>query len=126
MTRQVTYDLYPHETMSLEIEYDKHGRLVKGPVMWTVDTGPGRLTSIEGEMGKEWDKWAKEMLEDGIILNGLLPNSTKVKAVMNDIFNAFKCVIRGNTHAVMLGRSVQTPRRSKGASWTLPSVLRKG
>ena len=43
-----TFDLYPEDTVSLVIKLDNYGRLESGPVMWTVDTGPGRLTSIDG------------------------------------------------------------------------------
>ena len=100
MTKEVTFDLCPRETVSLAIKIDKHGRLKTGPVMWTADTGPGRLTSVEGELGKEWDRWSTEMLRDGIILNGLLPNSTEVTAVTDELFNSFKCATRGNTHNV--------------------------
>ena len=52
----VTSDLYPEETVSLEIEIDEHGRLVMGPVLWTIDTGPSRLTSVKGELGEAWDE----------------------------------------------------------------------
>ena len=37
MIENITFDLYPQETVSLEIEVDEHGRLVKGPVMWTME-----------------------------------------------------------------------------------------
>ena len=50
-----TYDLYPRDTVSFDVKYDKHGCLFTGPVMWTVGTGPRRLISNEREMGEEWD-----------------------------------------------------------------------
>ena len=39
LIKDVPFDLYPKETMSLEIEIDRCGRVVKGPVMWTMHTG---------------------------------------------------------------------------------------
>ena len=48
-----TFDLYPEETVSLAIKVDNHGRLESGPVMWTADTGPGRLCSVDSKIAKE-------------------------------------------------------------------------
>ena len=43
---QYTFDLYPEETVSLDIEFDPQtGELIKGPVMWNCDMGPGRISS---------------------------------------------------------------------------------
>lgn len=96
----VTFDLYPEETVSLTIKFDEFGRLIQGPVFWMVDTGPGRLTSIDGPLGLIWDAWAKRMMEKGIILNGLLPNSTSVSAVMDELYRAFKISFRAATQRV--------------------------
>ena len=90
----VTFDLYPRETVSLEIKVDDHGRLVSGPVIWTCDTGQGRLACLDDE---RWDEWALELREHGIILHGLLPNSTAVSAVMDELFRAFKIAFRKAT-----------------------------
>ena len=98
--KNVTFDLYPEETVSLSVEIDEHGRLIKGPVMWTVDTGPGRLTSIDGEHAEEWEEWAREMMVKGVILNGLLPNSTTVSTIMDKLYRAFKIACRVSTHLV--------------------------
>jgi len=95
-----TFDLYPEDTVSLEIKLDEFGRLVMGPVMWTCDTGPGRLTSVDGELGPIWDEWAKKMMDKGVILNGLLPNSTSVAAVMDELFRKFKIATRAATQKV--------------------------
>ena len=95
--KNATFDLYPEETVSLEIKIDEYRRLVCGPVMWNMDTGPGRLTSIDGPIGEVWDEWAKNMMQRGVILNGLLSNSTSVSAVMDELFRKFKIATRAST-----------------------------
>ena len=89
------FDLYPPETVSLEIKVDDHGRLKSGPVLFTCDTGQGRLACLDDE---GWDDWALEMREKGVILHGLLPNSTAVSAVMDELFRAFKIAFTQATH----------------------------
>ena len=96
----VTFDLYPENTVSLEIKLDEHGRLVSGPVMWNMDTGPGRLCSVDGDLGELWDEWAESMMQRGVILCGLLPNSTSVSAIMDKLFRAFKIASRKATQKV--------------------------
>ena len=95
MVENITFDLYPEETVSLEIKVDEHGRLVKGPVMWTMDTGQGRLANLDNE---SWDAWAALMINRGVIINGLLPNSTTVLAIMDDLYCAFNAILRKSTH----------------------------
>ena len=63
--------------------------------MWTTDTGQGRLANLEDE---GWDKWSEEMRNKGVIINGLLPNSTAVLAIMDELFRAFKNSLRKSTH----------------------------
>jgi hypothetical protein len=43
---QVTFDLYPEATISLEVVVDEFGLLVRGPVLWIVDSGPVRLAAL--------------------------------------------------------------------------------
>ena len=45
-----------------------------------------------------WDEWAEEMREKGIIINGLLPNSTAVMAIMDELFRAFKDALKHSIH----------------------------
>ena len=80
---------------TLEIEIDRFGRLVKGPVMWIMDTEQGRMANLDDE---GWDEWAEEMWEKGIIINGLLPNSTTVMAIMDKLFRAFKGALKHSIH----------------------------
>ena len=49
MIVDVTFDLYPKEKVSLQIKIDDYGRLLTGPVMWTMDTGQGRMVNLEDE-----------------------------------------------------------------------------
>ena len=100
----VTKDLFPEGSITLEIKLDDHGRLISGPVLWTVDTGPGRLTSNQGEFARVWDEWAKKMHEQGIIICGLLPNSTTVSAVMDELYRAFKIATRKATQTVFAAK----------------------
>ena len=54
--KNATFCLYLEETFSLFVEINEYCQLIKGPVMWTVDTVPGRLTSIDGEHAEEWEE----------------------------------------------------------------------
>ena len=69
LIKEVTFDLYPKETVLLEIAIDRFGRLIKGPFMRTMDTGQGRMANLDDE---GWDEWAEEIREKGVIINGLL------------------------------------------------------
>ena len=89
MIEQVSFDLYPEETILLKVEFDNFGWLVKGPILWNVDSGQGWLANTEGNE----DKYAmrdKKMHNKGIIIVGLCPNSTSVTAIMVKLFRAFK------------------------------------
>ena len=115
-----TFDLYPKEGVSSEIKVDQHGRLEKGPAMWTRDTGQGCLASLDDPT---WDEWASKMRESGIIINGLLPNSTTVLAIMDELHRAFENALRQSTHehrsrkieknaTQISGRKVEIARKS--------------
>ena len=95
-----TFDLYPEEVVSLELVIDKHGRLVKGPVFWLVDTGPGRLCSVDSKYSEMWEAWGKRMMQKGVIVSGLLPNSTSVSAVLDELFRSFKIAMRKHASLV--------------------------
>lgn len=47
---------------------------------------------------KVWDKWAKEMQNKGIDMNGLLPNLIAVLAIMDELFRLFKDSLKHSTH----------------------------
>ena len=64
LIEDTTFDLYPKETVALAIKVNDHGRLLTGPVMWTMDTGQGRMANLEDE---GWDKWAEEIQNKGVI-----------------------------------------------------------
>lgn len=53
------------------------------------------MTNLDDE---GWDKRAEKMRNKGIILNGLLPNSTQVIAIMDELFRAFKNLLQQPTH----------------------------
>ena len=63
--------------------------------MWTMDTGQGRLANLDDE---SWDERAASMINRGVIINGLLPNSTTVLAIMDDLYCAFKADLHKCTH----------------------------
>ena len=79
--------------------------------MWTADTGPGRLCSVDSKMAEEWEAWAESMMRRGVILLGLLPNSTSVLAVLDELFRAFKIAIRKATQRVY-AKKIKTNARS--------------
>ena len=51
--------------------------------MWTMNTGQGQLANLDDE---GWDKWAESMRDQGVVINGLLPNSTAVMAITDKLF----------------------------------------
>ena len=83
--------------MSLEIKVDEHGRLVKvkGPVMWTMNTGQGWIANLDKE---SYDEWAVSMINRGAIINGFLPNLTTVLTIMENLYCASKDALRNTTH----------------------------
>lgn len=99
----MTYAMYPRESVSLEIERDEHGRIVKAPVMWVVDFGIGRVDANELET-PEWDKWAEQVYNDGILIKVLLPNSTAVTALMDHLFGPFKGACREESQKIFARR----------------------
>lgn len=100
----MTLLLYPEETLFPTFEFDSNGNLVKGPVLWITDTGPGRLAKVDSdfrnEKGETYDDILKRFAKMGIFILGLLPNSTAVTAVMDELFRAFKNATRASAQAV--------------------------
>ena len=45
----MTFNLYSEERVSLTIKVNHHGRLLTETVMWTMDTGQGRMANLEDE-----------------------------------------------------------------------------
>lgn len=103
MVTYMTFDLFPEETITLEIVLDEHGRLVSGPVLWIVDSGPGRLAALSLD-DSSWDEAMKELRLQGILIIGLLPNSTSVTAVMDDLFGPFKQRTRTATQKIFAAK----------------------
>ncbi len=101
---QMTLQLYPKDTLSPTCEFDSEGNLVKGPVLWITDTGPGRLakpdSDYRNEKGETYDEIMERFAKMGIIITGLLPNSTAVTAVMDELFRAFKNATRAAAQIV--------------------------
>ena len=60
-----------------------------------MDTGQVWLANLDDE---GWDEWAESMLNQGVIINGLLPNSTAAMEIMDEIFRAFKNSLQASTH----------------------------
>jgi hypothetical protein len=99
LIKDMLFDLYPRDTVSLELVVDEFGRLVKGPLMLNCDTGPGRIGKVDFT-DPSWELWADEMFNDGVLICGLLPNSTSITAVMDDLFGAYKQAIRRQTQDI--------------------------
>ena len=96
--------MYPEGTVSLEItRCARTGRLISGPVMWTVDFGPGRVEA-NAVLTPDWDKWAIEMRDHGILIMILLPNSTALTALMDKLFGPFKAACRENSQVLYAKR----------------------
>lgn len=90
---ECTFEMFPEETVSLEVERDDHGRLIKGPVLWMMDAATNR-TVANAAKTPEWDEWAKDMYSRGVLIYLLLPNATSVLAVMDELFRAYKADCR--------------------------------
>ena len=65
---------------------------MSGPILWIVDSGPGRLAALSLD-DPSWDKAMRELKALGILIIGLLPDSTSVTAVIDDLFSPFKQII---------------------------------
>ena len=92
--------MYPDpDTVSLEIKRDDHGRLVSGPVLWTTDMGQGRVSANTFET-PEWDKWARDKYNKGILIMPLLPNSTAVTALMDKLLGPYKGACRERSQVI--------------------------
>ena len=86
---QIKLDLYPEENLSIMPKFDEFRRLVKGPVMWCFDFGPGWLSTVEESNEQEYDIWLGCLISKGILMNGLCPNTMSVSAIMDELFRAF-------------------------------------
>ena len=110
--------------MSLEIKVDEHGRLVKvkGPVMWTMNTGQGWIANLDKE---SYDEWAVSMINRGAIINGFLPNLTTVLTIMENLYCASKDALRKATQGhyakkIKVNSKATTkkkPRLPEGSNW---------
>ena len=87
------------DTVSLEIKRDEHGRITSGPVLWTLDFGQGRVSANTFET-PEWDKWARDKYNKGILIMPLLPNSTAVTALMDYLFGPYKGACRDRSQVI--------------------------
>ncbi|KAL7425468.1 hypothetical protein ACHAXM_000028, partial [Skeletonema potamos] len=112
---QMTKTLYPEDTISPTVELDSDGNVVRGPVLWITDTGPGRLSrrdsDFRNDANETYDDIMKRFAEEGIFINGLLPNSTAVTAVMDELYRAFKNACRSSTQDVY-ARKLQANARA--------------
>jgi hypothetical protein len=71
--------------------------------MWIVDFGQGRCEANQIDT-PEWDIWAQEMWEAGILIVPLLPNSTAVTALMDRLFGPFKTACREQSQRIFAER----------------------
>ncbi len=90
MIEEFTYDLIPEKTISKDVVFDFFGRLEKGLVMWTVDFGPGCMTTVDESNDQKYNAWTLQLWDKGVYVNGLCPNTTSVSAIMDELFCAFK------------------------------------
>jgi hypothetical protein len=81
---KVVLPLYPN--ISKTTEFDPvNGRLLRGPVILKVDSGPGRFVASEQSIAKRAD-----FLEMGLYILMGLPNATSVQQEMDALYGAFK------------------------------------
>ena len=81
---KVVLPLYPN--ISKTTEFDPvNGKLLRGPVILKVDSGPGRIVASEESIAKRAD-----FLEMGLYILMGLPNATSVQQEMDALYGAFK------------------------------------
>ena len=81
---KVVLPLYPN--ISKTTEFDPvNGKLLRGPVVLKVDSGPGRIVASEESIAKRAD-----FLEMGLYILMGLPNATSVQQEMDALYGAFK------------------------------------
>ncbi len=81
---RVVLPLYPN--ISKTAEFDPvTGKLLCGPVVLKVDSGPGRIVASEQSITKR-----AELLEKGLYILMGLPNATSVNQEMDVLYGAFK------------------------------------
>jgi len=75
--------LYPN--ISKRARFDQNGKLLCGPVILKVDSGPGRLVANAESIRKQED-----FMERGLLIMLGLPNATSVNQEMDALFQGFK------------------------------------
>jgi len=80
---EVIIPLYPN--ISKRARFDQNGKLLCGPVILKVDSGPGRLVANAESIRKRED-----FMERGLLIMLGLPNATSVNQEMDALFQGFK------------------------------------
>ena len=81
---KVVLPLYPNISKTTKFDHVS-GRLLCGPVILKVDSGPGRIVASEESISKRAD-----FLEMGLFILMGLPNATSVQQEMDALYGAFK------------------------------------
>jgi hypothetical protein len=93
---KVVLPLYPN--ISKTTKFDPvNGRLLCGPVILKVDSGPGRIVASEESISKRAD-----FLEMGLYILMGLPNATSVQQEMDALYGAFKSATYARGEVILI------------------------
>ena len=93
---KVVLPLYPNISKTMEFD-PVNGRLLRGPVILKVDSGPGRIVASEESIAKQTD-----FLEMGLYILMGLPNATSVQQEMDALYGAFKSSIYARGEVILM------------------------
>ena len=78
------------------------GKLLAGPVVLKLDSGPGRIVASIDSIAKR-----EEYLERGLIILAGLPNATSVQQEMDVLFGAFKSTTYARGERVLMEKMLE-------------------
>jgi hypothetical protein len=94
---RVVLPLYPN--ISKEVRFDANGKLLCGPVILKVDSGPGRIVANLDSISKR-----AAFRELGLLILMGLPNATSVNQEMDALYGAFKSATYARGEVILTER----------------------
>lgn len=94
---RVVLPLYPN--ISKEARFDANGKLLCGPVILKVDSGPGRIVANLDSISKR-----AAFRELGLLILMGLPNATSVNQEMDALYGAFKSATYARGEVTLMER----------------------
>ena len=92
---QVILPLYPN--ISKTAAFDPTGKLLHGPVILKLDSGPGYIVALHDSILRR-----EALAEMGLIIMAGLPNATSVQQDMDVLYGAFKSATYGRDEVLLM------------------------